>query len=171
MVPVEVLTLIASPAPSPSVLVLKPDEKPVAPGKSRVVPIFVGAPEAVSLGMALENMRFARPTTHDLFLDTITNLDATIDHVLINRVKGKMFFSKLVLSQHGRLIEVDARPSDAIALAVREDAPLFIDEDVLDTASYPYLYRTPFDEKQQLAEFHSFLETLEPEDFREDSEQ
>ena len=167
MVPMNVLTLVAAAAPSPSILVLQPDEKPVEHGKSRVVPIYVGVVEALNLGAALEHAKFGRPTTHDLMLDAFTNLDATVDHVLINDVKDSTFFARLTLAQHDRLIDLDARPSDAIALAIRQSAPIYIDEDVLERASFPYLYKTPFSEEAAVNDFRDFLENLSPEDFLE----
>lgn len=87
---------------------------------------------------------------------------------LSTRWKGSLFFAKLTLSQHGRLIELDARPSDALSLALREDAPLYINEDVLERASYPYIVRKPIEDEsaeEELEEFRSFLEDLDPKDF------
>ena len=165
MVPLKVLTLIATEAPSPSVLVLQPEEPQLQEGVSRVVPIFVGVVEAMNLGIALEKARFPRPSTHDLMMDVLTNLDARVDHVLIHAMKGSTFLAKLVLSQHGRLIELDARPSDAIALALRQDMPVDIDDDVLEAASYPYLFKEPLDEEQVVDDFKKFIDTLSPEDF------
>lgn len=167
VVPLNVLTLIAIDPQSPSVLVLEPVEEHVSPGKSRVVPIQLGIFEAMSLGAALEHVRFPRPSTHDLMLDAFTNMDATVDHVLINKVKGKTFYARLTLAQHGRLIDLDARPSDAISLAVRQDAPVYIEEDVLEQASFPYLFREPLNEEQIVNDFKDFLENLDPEDFLE----
>ena len=168
MVPVKVNTLIVTAAPGPSILVLEPIEDCASEGKSRIVPIWVGINEATQLSVAIDNAKLTRPMTHDLFLDALTNLDACIDHVLINNSKGTMFFAKLSLRQHGRLISLDARPSDAISLALRQHAPLYIDEDVLEKASYPYIRRKEFDEeqlKEELTEFHSFLQSVDPDDF------
>ena len=168
MVPITVQTLIMSSAPSPSIIVLKPTEDLHQEGKSRIVPIWIGAAEATQVGAALERTKFLRPMTHDLFLDALTNLDASIDHVLISNVKGSTFFARLALRQGARLIDLDARPSDAIALAVRQGAPLYIDEGVLERASFPCIVKEPFDDpssKQELEEFHRFLEHVSPEDF------
>ena len=110
-------------------------------------------------------MRTPRPLTHDLMLDALTNLDARIDHAVINDVKGTTFFAKLYLKQGDRTIELDARPSDAIALAIREDAPIYIDEKTLDKGSYPYIIREDASESE-IEEFHSFLENISPEDFQ-----
>ena len=79
MKPVNVQTLIVSAAPAPSILVLQPIEEPSQPGKYRIVPIWVGMNEATQLGIALEKARLARPMTHDLFLDALTNLDARVE--------------------------------------------------------------------------------------------
>ena len=168
MIPIVVQTLIVTSAPGPSALVLRPLEDSISDGKYRVVPIWVGVAEATQLSIALEHTKMTRPMTHDLFLDAITNLDARIDHVLINDVQGAMFFSKLFLSQHGRIVELDARPSDAVSLALRQDAPLFIEESVLERASYPYIVRNKTGlpvTQQELAEFHSFISNISPDDF------
>ena len=164
MVPLHVLTLIVTGPHQPSILVLEPVED-TPEGKSRIVPIWIGATEAVQLGIAIEHMHFPRPTTHDLFLDALTNLDARIDHVLITDVKKQTFFARLFLRQGGRLIELDARPSDALALALRQDAPFYIDEETLEKASFPYLFKQTKSEEVDLKEFRSFLEQRSPEDF------
>lgn len=170
MVPIAVQKIIIGSAPGPSILVLQPIEESPVPGLgiSRIVPIMVGAAEAAQLHLAVTHTKVARPTTHDLLLDALTNLDASVNHVLIDKVKGSLFFAKLTLSQHGRLIELDARPSDALSLALREDAPLYINEDVLERASYPYIVRNPIEDESaelELEEFRSFLEDLDPKDF------
>ena len=141
MIPVTIQTLIMTAPPSPSIIVLQPEEEATQQRTRRVVPIWIGTAEATQMGIALEKARFSRPMTHDLFLDALTNLDARIDHILINEVKGSTFFARLTLRQHGRLIELDARPSDALSLAIRQEAPIFIDEEVLEKASFPYVFR------------------------------
>lgn len=169
MVPVEIKTLVFAAAPAPSVIVLQPKEEPVIEGKFRVVPIWVGTPEAAQLSLALNKTKFSRPVTHDLFVDTITNLDACVDHVLISGFKGNTFFSKLILRQHGRLVELDARPSDSLALAVRQAAPIFIDEETLDKTSFPYIIKDDRsqDSEKVIEEFHEFIKGLSPDDFKE----
>ena len=167
MVPVKIQTLIVSSAPAPSIIVLQPIEEAPQNNKYRIVPIWVGVNEATQMGIALEKARFSRPMTHDLFLDALTNLDARIDHVLINGVTGPTFFAKLVLRQHSRLIELDARPSDALALAIRQEAPIYMDEEVLEKASFPYVFKTNPDAEAEVEEFRKFVEDLAPEDFGE----
>lgn len=164
MVPLKVLTLVVAGPNQPSVLVLQPVEDSPA-GKARIVPIWIGPSEAAQIGMALEQVKLERPTTHDLFLDAITNLDARVDSVTIYQTKGQIFFSHLVLSQGGRLITLDARPSDAIALALRQGAPLYIEEEVLNSSSFPFLFRGEQQTEAELAEFKTFLDHISPEDF------
>ena len=161
MIPLKVLTLIVLNSMQPAALVMEPIEEHQRT-KSRIVPVWVGPAEAMQLGMAVEHMRTPRPLTHDLMLDALTNLDARIDHAVINDVKGTTFF---YLKQGDRTIELDARPSDAIALAIREDAPIYIDEKTLDKGSYPYVIREDASESE-IEEFHSFLENISPEDFQ-----
>lgn len=165
MVELKVLTLIVTGPGAVSFLVLQPVEEPVGEGKSRVVPICVGPHEALGLGSVLENAKFTRPMTHDLMLDALTNLDARVEHVLVNDVKDGTFYARLCLAQHGRLIDLDARPSDAIALALRQGAPVYIEEDVLERASFPYLFKRPYDEDAIVEDFKEFLDGVSPDDF------
>lgn len=164
MIPLRILTLVVSSPSQPSVLVLEPVEDS-PDGLARVLPIWIGPNEAAYVGMALEGARTKRPLTHDLFLDAITNLDARVDHVLIQEIEGHVYYSKLVLKQAGRLVELDARPTDAITLAVRQGAPLFITEEVLESGSFPYVFKRNHREESELEDFRSFLEDLSPEDF------
>lgn len=168
MIPVSIQTLIMTAAPAPSIVVLQPEEEASQRRTRRIVPIWIGAAEAAQLGIALEKARFSRPMTHDLFLDALTNLDACVDHVLINDVKGATFFARLTLRQHGRLVDLDARPSDALSLATRQEAPIYIEESVLEKASFPYVFRKNPQDEEEIAEFHEFLENIAPDDFKEE---
>lgn len=164
MVPLRLFTLVVSSPSQPAILVLEPVEEPVD-GASRILPIWIGPNEAAHLGMAIENQRAKRPLTHDLFLDALTNLDARVDHVLITKAEGAVFYSKLVLKQGDRLVELDARPSDAISLAIRQGAPLFVEEDTLNAGSYPYIFKRTKPSETELEEFRSFLDDISPADF------
>lgn len=166
MIPLKVLTLVVAGQGQPSVLVLQPMEDAPA-GKARIIPIWIGPAEAAQIGMALEHVKFARPMTHDLFLDALTNLDARIDSMVITEAKGQMFFSQLILNQGGRLIHLDARPSDAVSLALRQDAPMYVEESVLDQASFPFLFKGEKQTEEELAEFKTFLDHISPEDFED----
>lgn len=167
MVPLRILTLIVSSPAQPSILVLEPIEESLV-GMKRILPIWIGPHEAGQLSIAIERARFPRPMTHDLFLDAITNLDARVERVVITEVQGQVFFSKLVLKQGERIIELDARPTDAIALALRQEAPLYIEESTLEQASFPYVFKTQKNEQAELDEFRLFLEEISPADFNID---
>lgn len=165
MVEVSILTLIMTPVPTPSIIVLQPEDEALEKHTRRVLPIWIGSNEAAQMGMALEKNKFERPMTHDLFLDALTNLDAQIDYACINKVKGTTFFAQLVLKQHGRIISLDARPSDALSLAIRQDCPLYVEDEVLNKASFPYIFRNKVSDEEELAQFHAFLKDISPEDF------
>lgn len=164
MTPLRVLTLIFTGPANPAVLVLEPVETTESE-VSRILPIWIGANEAMQLGVAIEHAKLPRPMTHDLFLNAIACLDARVDHVIISDVKGQTFFAKLFLRQGGRLIELDARPTDALALALREDAPFMVEDSVLEHASFPYIFKHPRNLEAEIQDFHSFLDTISPEDF------
>jgi bifunctional DNase/RNase len=165
MVPLKVLTLIFTGPVRPSILVLEPIEEHSQEDTTRVIPIWIGANEAVQLGAAIENIKMPRPMTHDLFINAITNLDARIDHVLINNSDGETFFSQLYLKQGNRIVQLDARPTDALSLAIREDVPFFIEETVLQHSSFPYIYKNKAAKEAELTDFHSFIQNVSPEDF------
>lgn len=164
-------TLIISQAMSPSVLVLRPYSDAPAHDTCRVLPIWIGLAEATQMGLAIENIRLPRPVTHDVFLDALTNLNTYVDHVVITDVKNETFFVRLYLRHHGDLIDLDARPSDAINLAIRQDAPIYVEEAVLDQESYPFIIRKDHViDENDLERFHTFVKTIEPEDFEKDKE-
>lgn len=151
------------PAP-PSYMVLEAEEETPFKGKRRVLSIPISSQDADNLSLTMKHVKTARPMTYDLFTDALTCLDARIDHVVINDVVGSTFFARLYLRQGGRLIEIDSRPSDAIALAVREDAPIYAEESVLSRAAFPFIIKGNVDKKSELEEFDSFIENLKPED-------
>lgn len=173
MVEVQVQTLIVSTAPAPCVLVLRPVDDEVVETddhtSTRIVPIWLGIAEATQLGVALEKAKFARPTTHDLMIGVITALGGTLDHVMINDSRGQTFYAKLTISRFGELIELDARPSDAISLAIREGAPIYIAREVLDRSSFPFVFRKKASAEQELEDFKGFIETLRPDDFNHEA--
>jgi len=99
---------------------------------NRVLPIIIGISEVTAIKMKISGIQPPRPLTHDLLRNTITQLGAKLARVVINKLEFNTFFAKLVVqTKEGALEEVDARPSDSIALALRADAPIFVDDDVL----------------------------------------
>jgi bifunctional DNase/RNase len=100
----------------------------------RVLPIFVGGPEAASIAMALSGVAAPRPLTHDVMASLVESLDATVDAVEVTDVRDGSFEAAITLTGPGGARRLDTRPSDAIALAVRVGAPVFVSDDVLDRA-------------------------------------
>jgi len=103
----------------------------------RAMPIFIGAPEAHSIALALQEETFPRPLTHDLFRATLEELGASVTRVQIVHLQEQTFHARMVLEAAGNEFELDARPSDAIAMALRFEAPIYVREDIWDTASVP----------------------------------
>jgi len=164
MVPVMIETLVVGIPPSPSVIVLRPLDDHTA--NNRVLPIWIGPTEAASIGIALEGHPRVRPMTHDFLANIIQALHADIEKVVIDRVEGSTFYATVTLDHNGEPITVDARPSDSIALAVRTQSPLFVDEDVLNSSSFPYLFSNNANRESAMEEFKSFLDEISPEDFK-----
>ena len=100
----------------------------------RYLPIWIGPYEADSIALELQEVPVQRPFTHDLLRNIVTELGATVTHVLINDLRDDTFFARIVLDVRGRHAEVDSRPSDAIALAVRAKCPIYVEERVIDRA-------------------------------------
>ena len=98
----------------------------------RYLPIWIGAYEADAIALELQEVPVQRPFTHDLLRNVVSELGASVTHILINDLRDDTFYARIVLDAMGRHVEVDSRPSDAIALAVRVKCPIFVDERILD---------------------------------------
>ncbi|MGA0173975.1 MAG: bifunctional nuclease family protein [Phycisphaerales bacterium] len=104
-------------------------------GGSRTFPIVIGLPEAFAIERRLKGFEIPRPQTHDLLASTIRALGGTLTSIEIHDLKGGTFYAKLLVEQAGANIEIDSRPSDAIALGVAEGVPIFVAEEVLEQAA------------------------------------
>mgnify|MGYP004445365211 CR=1 FL=1 len=164
MIPVRIDTLVVGTPPAPSVLVLRPLDN--RQGQGRVLPIWIGPTEAISIGMALQDKQPARPMTHDLFGSFLEVSDAKLDYVIISNVIETTFFATVVLTQNGESKNIDARPSDSIALAIREKAPIYVEDHVLDLAAFPEVFNPVNAAKIETEAFHEFIEKVNPEDFK-----
>ena len=131
------------------------------------LPIRIGVVESSQIGMGVHDTRSTRPMTHDLLLRTIEALGARVVDVVIDRVEKATFFAKINLANdYGESFTLDARPSDALALAVRCDAPIYTTQAVMDTASCPDFHEMDEQTKrQEFARFADFVSKLNPEDF------
>ena len=138
-------------------------------GGRRVLAITIGAREAESIGWALEGIEFPRPMTHDLLATVVSDLGATLSEVRITHVDAGTFFADVVLAREGETLRISARPSDAIALAVRVGAPLAADESVLAEAGIEIEETEDegqgVDEGEVVEQFREFLDAVQPEDF------
>jgi bifunctional DNase/RNase len=120
--------------------------------QERYLVIGIGIAEADSIAIKLHEYSFSRPLTHDLLSSVIETLGAAVVSILINDFADRTYYARIVLDHNGRHVEIDARPSDAIALALRVDAPIYVAESVLDAASF-----TPA--KEEIAEEESGQES------------
>ena len=100
----------------------------------RYLPIWIGPAEADAIAVRLQEVAVARPLTHDLLRSIIDSLGASVDYVIVNDLSNDTFFARIMLQIDGRVMEIDSRPSDAIALAVRVQVPIYADESVLEKA-------------------------------------
>ncbi|MCI1665803.1 MAG: bifunctional nuclease family protein [Atopobiaceae bacterium] len=166
MIRMDIETVLVGGGPVASLVVLKP-HNPKGLGEVGALPIRIGAVEASAIGMGIDPEKTDRPMTHDLLVSTVSALGAEIKSVSVVRVEGTTFFAQVnLVGSDGSHVSIDARPSDAIALAVRIKAPIFASEEVMTTAACPDFHAVKADEQaHELEEFHDFVESLSPEDF------
>lgn len=131
-------------------------------GGGRFLPIWIGTTEAAAIALAMEGVEPQRPMTHDLLRDVTVGLGARVDRIVLTDLRDGIYFADLVLSRDGADSIVSARPSDAIALAVRTSAPIFVNPAILDEAGVEIRDE---DEEEEVARFRSFLAEVTPEDF------
>jgi bifunctional DNase/RNase len=101
----------------------------------RVLPIWVGIPEANAIALQIENVTTPRPMTHDLLVSVIRQLDANVERIVVCDLKENTFFAEILLQTPAGPVVIDARPSDAIALALRTQSPILVEESVIDGAA------------------------------------
>jgi bifunctional DNase/RNase len=126
----------------------------------RVLPIWVGMFEANAIALQIENQTTPRPMTHDLLRNVIQDLRGRVDKIVVSDLKENTFYALIYLTVGGELLAIDARPSDAIALALRARAPIFVEEQVIDHAKTSDL--TP--DKGETERLQKWLESLDPDD-------
>jgi len=140
----------------------------------KFLPIWIGHPEAAAILMKLQGASPPRPMTHDLFTDIISELQGEIVRVAVTELRDNTFYARITIAKDGREVEIDSRPSNAIALAVRCDAQIFAAEEVIEESGIEF--QSDDDEQPGLvtassladldpAEFRQFLETVTPEQF------
>ena len=131
MVTMEIFGLALDENNKSPIIILKGEEG------GRVLPIWIGAMEAMAISMALKKVPFPRPMTHDLLFNAIRDLGGTVARVEITDIEEGTFYAEIVVDIEGGTRRIDSRPSDAIALAVRAECPILAGEEVLDAAGVP----------------------------------
>jgi bifunctional DNase/RNase len=131
----------------------------------RVLPIWIGPAEASAIAMEMAGVKFSRPLTHDLLKQVILGLGGELRRVLITAVKENTYYAELHIHRNGDWVQVDARPSDSIAIALRLKAPIFTHPDLLDTAPISTIEPTPDQGPLDADSLKTYLQDLDPEDF------
>ena len=128
LVEMTIKSLMVDPITNMPIVILREHEG------DRVLPIWVGVFEANAIAIQIENVETPRPMTHDLIRNMLTDLDAKVEKVVISDLKGNTFYASIHLQVSGEEVSIDSRPSDAIAVALRDRAPILVDEDVIANA-------------------------------------
>lgn len=132
---------------------------------NRFLPIWIGHPEAASILMRLQGAAPSRPATHDLMMSMLEQLDVEVSQVAITTLQDNTFFSEITLIDSGTELTLDARPSDALAIAVRADVPIYTTAEILDESSIEFDHDKDDSSEDMIDKFRSFLEDVSPDDF------
>jgi uncharacterized protein len=134
---------------------------------NKFLPIWIGHPEAAAILMKLQSQSAPRPMTHDLMSELLEQLDAQIVRITVTELRENTFYAQITVQQDGREVEIDSRPSDAIALAIRADAPIFAADSVIAESAIEFEGDEVDHEvlEAEVAKFKSFLDEVTPEDF------
>lgn len=139
----------------------------------RTLPIFIGAPEATAIAFAVQEIETPRPMTHDLLRNVIEELESKLVNVIITELRDATYYAELTVVRGDKTYRISARPSDAIALAIRVPAPIYVADDLLESEGISAEIldedrESSLDEQspeELVGEFREFLDTLRPEDF------
>ena len=131
---------------------------------NKFLPIWIGHPEAAAILMKLQGASTPRPMTHDLVTEMLSQLDAQVIRITVTELKESTFYASITVQQNGSEVEIDSRPSDAIALAVRAEAPIFAADDVIEESAIE-CEGEEVNEEEIVSEFKNFLDTVSPDEF------
>ena len=137
---------------------------------NRFLPIWIGHPEAAAILMKLQNASTPRPMTHDLVTEILGQLNAEVVRITVTELRENTFFAQITVQQDGSEVEIDSRPSDAIALAIRSDAPIYAAESVIEESAIEF-EGEEINEEEMVDEFKKFLENVSPDQFRVEDEE
>ncbi len=131
----------------------------------RYLPIWIGPYEADAIAIRLRNVEIARPLTHDLLKNVIAKMGGEVSHIIVDDLRNDTFYANVAVDLDGRRVKIDSRPSDAIALAVRANAPIFVTEDIMAQAGItPETDVSEETQAQELSVFSDFISTLNLDD-------
>jgi bifunctional DNase/RNase len=137
---------------------------------NRFLPIWIGHPEAAAILMKLQGASTPRPLTHDLVADMLSQLEAQVIRICVTELRENTFYATITLQQNGSEIDIDSRPSDAIALAVRAEAPIFADDRVIEESAIEF-EGEEVNEEEIVNEFRNFLDHVTPDEFAVEDEE
>ena len=139
---------------------------------NKFLPIWIGHPEAAAILMKLQSQAPPRPMTHDLLSELLEQLEAQVVRITVTELRENTFYAQITVQQDGREIEIDSRPSDAIALAIRADAPIFAADRVIEESAIEFEGDDVDQEvlEAEVAKFKNFLDEVTAEDFAVESE-
>jgi hypothetical protein len=131
---------------------------------NKYLPIWIGQPEAAAILMKLQGASTPRPMTHDLVTDILGQLDAQVVRITVTELRENTFYAQITVQMDGAEIDVDSRPSDAIALAIRAEAPIYAADSVIEESAIEF-EGEEVNEEEMVAEFKKFLDHVTPEEF------
>jgi bifunctional DNase/RNase len=156
---VNIAGLTMDPASNSPIIILKTEDN------EQAVPIWIGLLEATSIASALQNVKFDRPMTHDLFKNFVEMLHYKVSMVEVCDLKDNTFYAKIHFTSDEQNFSMDSRPSDAIAIAIRFKAPIYVDDQVIELSSQTQANAEAADKSDEGKKWAEYLENLSPEDF------
>lgn len=137
---------------------------------NKYLPIWIGQPEAAAILMKLQGASTPRPMTHDLLTEILGELDAQVTRITVTELRENTFYAQVTVQVDGREVDVDSRPSDAIALAIRAEAPIFAADEVIEESAIEF-EGDDINEEEMVDEFKKFLDQVSPEQFAIEDEE
>jgi uncharacterized protein len=140
-------------------------------GEGRTLPIFIGSPEATAIAYAIQGVDMPRPLTHDLMKDVLEGLEVAVERVVVTELRDRTYYAELHLLQGGKKTVVSSRPSDAVAIAVRTESPLFVSDELMESEGIILAFDPDEEEEESevpdelVGQFRRFLDSVRPEDF------
>ncbi|MBW1899311.1 MAG: bifunctional nuclease family protein [Deltaproteobacteria bacterium] len=156
---VSIAGMTMDPASNTPIIILKSAED------DQAIPIWIGLLEATSIASALQNIQFDRPMTHDLFKNFIKNMNIEVSKIEVCDLKDNTYYAKIYFTSEDRSFSMDSRPSDAIAIALRFQAPIYVDDKIIEKSKQIKTDLEVSDTSEEGKKWAEYLETLSPEDF------